>query len=128
MESGKFNIESWEETTIGEADGGPKLIRASVTQSYSGDIEGKGTLEYLITISSDDFSSFIGLERFVGQLDGNSGSFVLNHEGTHEDGVAKSSFKIISGSGTDELSGIRGEGSYEATHDKVTWTLDYNFE
>lgn len=128
MESGKFNIESWEETTIGEVVDGPKLIRASVTQSYSGDIEGKGTLEYLITTFTEDFSCFIGSEQFLGQLDGRSGSFILNHEGTHEDGVAKSSFQIVPGSGTDELSGIRGEGSYEATHDEVTLALDYFFE
>lgn len=123
----QFNIEKWDETPYSQNENGPELIRASVTQSYTGDIDGEGVLEYLMTTFDEDFSTFIGTERVVGKLDGRSGSFVLDHKGTHESGVAKSSFQIVENSGTGELSGIRGEGEYEATHEKTSFTLDYDF-
>lgn len=124
----EFNIENWEEAPFSEEENGPKLIRASVTQSYTGGIEGKGRLEYLMTTFNENFSRFVGIEQIVGKLDGREGSFVLNHEGTHEDGVAKSSFTIEPDSGTGELKGIRGQGNLEATHEEANVTLEYEFE
>lgn len=124
----QFKIESWEETPFDQDEKGPDLIRASVTQSYSGKISGKGTLEYLMTTFDESFSRFIGIEQVVGKLAGRSGSFVLNHKGTFENGIAKSTFQIEPGSGTGELEGIRGKGSFEATHEKADLTLEYDIE
>lgn len=126
--TGSFKIENWEETTFSEKEDGPKLIRAEVQQSYKGGIEGEGILEYLITTFDKTFSTFIGTERITGRLDGRSGSFVLSHKGTFEDGVAKSTFEIEKGSGTGELEGISGEGSYEATHEETSFSLDYKLD
>jgi uncharacterized protein YydD (DUF2326 family) len=122
-----FKIENWKETTFSESEDGPKLIRAEVEQSYKGDIEGEGVLEYLITTFDETFSTFIGTERVTGKLAGRTGSFVLSHKGTFEDGVAKSSFQIEEDSGTGNLEGICGEGSYEATHEETSFRLDYDF-
>lgn len=123
-----FKIENWEETPFTNNEVGPKLAESSVEQTYSGDLDGKGTLKYLITTFDDEFSQFIGTERVVGELKGRAGSFILNHKGTHEDGVAKSSLEIVPGSGSGELSGIRGQGSFEASHENATLTLQYDFE
>lgn len=125
--SSQFKIGKWDETSFSQAENGPELIRASVKQSYIGGIEGEGILEYLITTFDEDFSTFIGTERVVGELDGHSGSFVLDHKGTHKEGVAKSSFRIVENSGTGELNDIRGRGSYEATHEEISVTLDYHW-
>jgi hypothetical protein len=37
-----------------------------VTKSFSGDIEGEGTLEYLMAYREDGSASFVGLERVEG--------------------------------------------------------------
>lgn len=121
----QFKIENWEETPFNEHSDGPTLTQAGVSQTYTGELEGKGILKYLITTFDEDFSRFIGTERIVGELDGRAGSFVLIHKGTHEEGVAKSNFQIVPDSGTGELSGISGEGSFEATHEKSALTLEY---
>lgn len=123
-----FKINSWNEKPFSMSDKGPKLIRASVTQTYSGALVAKSTIEYLMTTFADDTSTFIGIEEILGELEGKSGSFLLEHDGTHKDGVAKSDFKIIPNTGTGKLSGIRGEGSYEATHETADLTLEYDFE
>lgn len=124
----QFEIDSWEETTVSQVEDGPNVIRASVTQSYTGDLEGEGKLEYLMTTFDDTFSTFMGTEQFVGELKNRRGSFVLSHEGTHENGVAKSKYHIVENSGTGELTGIRGEGEFEATEQQVKFSLDYYFE
>lgn len=121
-----FKIDSWNEESFSKSEDGPKLNRASVTQSYSGSLEAKSTLEYLTTTFSDEVSDFIGIEEIVGELEGKKGSFLLDHKGTHENGVAKSSFEIIPNSGSGELSGIRGNGSFEASHESAELTLDYS--
>ncbi len=123
-----FNIDSWNENPFSLSEDGPKLIQASVTQTYSGALEAKSTIEYLMTTFADDTSSFIGIEEVLGELGGKSGSFLLKHDGTHKDGVAKSNFEIVPNSGTDELAGIRGNGSYEASHESAKLTLEYDFE
>ncbi len=124
----QLEIDSWEETTVSQVEGGPNVIRASVTQSYTGDLEGEGKLEYLMTTFDDTFSTFIGTEQFVGELRNRRGSFVLSHEGTHENGIAKSKYHIVENSGTGELTDIRGEGEFEATEQQVKFSLDYYFE
>lgn len=123
-----FKIDSWNEEPFSLSDDGPSLNRASVIQTYSGSLEAKSTIEYLMTTFADDTSTFIGLEEILGELEGKSGSFLLEHNGTHKDGVAKSDFEIIPNSGTGELSGIQGKGSYEATHERAELSLEYYFE
>lgn len=84
-----FEVASWDEQPFSEVDGGPRLTRATVTKSFHGDIEGEGTLEYLMVHRDDGSASFVGLERVIGRLGDRSGSFVLQHTGTFEGGTAK---------------------------------------
>ncbi len=63
-----FQVNSWDEKPFHEIDGGPKLTRASLTKTFRGDLEGEGTLEYLMIHGKDGVSSFMGVERVVGRL------------------------------------------------------------
>jgi hypothetical protein len=124
-----FGIKSWDEKPYDEVEGAPKLMRASVTKSYQGDIEGAGKLEYLMMYRTAGSASFMGLERVTGSIGGRSGSFVLQHSGTFEDGVAKVTVTIVPGSGTGGLRGMRGEGGFNVGHQPpYIMTLDYGFE
>jgi len=123
-----FKIESWNETEFSKSEDGPKLNKASVTQSYSGALEASGTIEYLMATFRGDVSTFIGIEEVIGKLEEKSGSFLLQHNGTHEDGVAKSTFEIIPHSGTGQLESISGKGHYEASHEDSVFKLFYEFK
>src|SRR5258708_22287477 len=124
-----FTIKSWDEKTYEEMEGAPKLTRAGVTKSYKGDIEGEGKVEYLMMYRTACSASFIGLERVTGSVGGRSGSFVLQHSGTFEDGVAKVILAVVPGSGTGDLRGMTGEGGFNAGHQPpYAMTLDYGFE
>ena len=112
----RFAIKSWDEKAYSEGQDQPKLTRASVTKSFTGDLEGESHVEYLMMYRSDGTAAFVGLERVVGRLGGKSGSFVLQRTGVFESGEAKESYSVVSGSGTGELQGLRGEGSSAVGH------------
>jgi hypothetical protein len=112
----RFAITSWDEKPYSEGQDLPKLTRAAVTKTFTGDIEGEGHVEYLMMYCSDGSATFVGLERVVGHLGGKAGSFVLQRTGTFDNGVAKESYVVVSGSGTGELRGLRGEGESAVGH------------
>jgi len=125
----RFAIKSWDEKAYSEVQGLPKLTRATVSKTFSGDIEGDSQVEYLMMYRSDGSASFVGLERVVGRLNGKSGSFVLQRIGTFEGGQAKESYSVVSGSGTGELRTLRGEGTSSVGHgSEHPFTLTYELE
>lgn len=124
-----FVQKSWEESPYDQKEGQATLTRASVRASYHGDIEGEGTLEYLMAYPSNDYASFTGFQRVVGSLSGRSGSFVLRTNGTFENGEAEETWSIVPGSGTEDLRGLRGGGSLVRLDDtRASVTLDYDLE
>lgn len=112
----RFAIKSWDEKPYSEGPDQPKLTRAAVTRTFTGDIVGEGQVEYLMLYRGDGSATFVGLERVVGQVAGKAGSFVLQRTGVFEQGVAKESYVVIPGSGTGELRGLRGEGTSAVGH------------
>src|SRR5258706_4949348 len=122
----RFAIKSWDEKPYSEGQDLPKLTRASVTKTFTGDIAGEGHVESLMMYRSDGSATFVGLERVVGEVAGKAGSFVLQRTGVFENGVAKESFSVIPGSGTGELRDLRGEGTSAVGHGtEHTLTLNY---
>ena len=127
--TGAIEGQTWNEQTYSEIGGGAKLTRVAVTNLFHGDIEGEGTLEYLMVYHDESTGSFIGLEHVAGYVGERSGSFVLQHSGTFEGGTVQATWFVVPGSGTGDLSGLQGEGGFVAKHGQqhVSFTLDYVF-
>lgn len=128
---GTFTSTSWDEQPFSEVEGSGKLTHTRVTNVFEGDITGETTLQYLMTYRGDDFASFTGLERVVGQIDGRSGSFVLQQSGTWEGGVVRADWTVVPGSGTGELATLRGQGGFtwDGQHDQAgSYTLEYELD
>jgi hypothetical protein len=127
--SGRFAIKSWDEKPYSEAPNQPKLTRASVVKTLTGDVEGEGHVEYLMMYRNDGTAAFVGLEQVTARIDGRSGSFVLQREGVFEDGLAKESYSVIPGSATGELRGLRGDGATSVGHGmEHPFELSYELE
>ena len=125
----RFAIKSWDEKPYSEGEGLPKLTRASVIKTFTGDIEGEGQVEYVMMYRSDGSASFLGMERFVGRVGGKTGTFVLQRIGVFEDGQAKESYSVIPGSATGELLGLRGDGSTALGHGtEYPFMLNYELD
>ena len=128
--TGEIETTFWEENAYGGADEGPKFTRANVTTTFRGDIEGNGVSEYLMAYTDDGHASFAGLERIEGRLVGRSGSFAILHDGTFADGNLRSGWSVVPGSGTGDLLGLRGNGTYlnEGSEPTTDYTFEYEFE
>src|SRR5436190_24177423 len=112
--TGTLRSTSWTEEPFAEVDGAPKLSHDRVVHAFTGDIEGEGTWQGLNAYQDEATADFIGYERVVGRLGGRSGSFVLRVSGRYANGEAQIEWTIVPGTGTGELRGIRGDGTYVA--------------
>jgi hypothetical protein len=125
----RFAIKTWDEKPWSEGPELPRMTRASVAKTFTGDIEGEGHVEYLMTYRSDGSATFVGLERVVGRLGGRTGSFVLERAGVFESGLAKETYSVVPGSATGELQGLRGDGTSAVGHGlEHPFTLSYELE
>ena len=125
----RFAIKSWEEKTYSEGQDLPRLSRASVARTFTGDIDGEGQVEYLMMYRDDGSATFIGFERIVGQIGGRTGSVVLQRTGVFEGGQAKETYSVVHGSATGELRGLRGDGTSAVGHGlEHPFVLEYQLD
>jgi hypothetical protein len=57
---GSFRVTAMNEDRYEELDDGGKLTRAWGEQTFSGDIEGEGTVQWLMSYRSDGTARFVG--------------------------------------------------------------------
>ena len=55
---------------------------------------------------------------------------MLQQVGTYEGTTARATWQVVPGSGTGDLTGLRGEGGYVAEHGQpqAPYTLDYDLD
>jgi hypothetical protein len=112
--SGTFEIEGWDEQAVHDRAGEVKLTRVSGVQRFTGDIEGDGTVEWLMCYAPDGTARFVGLQRIEGSIGARRGSFVVESSGDHDGASSKGTWTVIAGSGAGDLAGISGEGGFDA--------------
>jgi len=123
---GSFELASWQEDTYEDLGDGAKLTRASVTQTFNGDVDGEGAVEWLMAYRPDGTAHFVGLQRIRGAVDGHKGTFVLATIGEFDGQMASWTASVVAGSGTAELVGMTGSGKFDAPRGpKATFDLDY---
>jgi len=111
-----FSLKRWDEKPYDEAEGAPKLTRASVVYGFDGELSGEGRLEYLMAYLPDATALFVGFQRFVGRVGSREGSLIFKHGGRFADGVASDTWSVMPGSGTGDLAGIKGQIEFSASH------------
>ena len=124
-----ITVHKYEPSAYDEPTGGPVLTRIHVEESFSGDIAGDGVVEFLQAARADGSASFVGIERVTGELGGRRGTFLLQDAGTVQDNIVSGDWFVITGSGTGQLAGLRGEGGFRANlGESAQVHLDYWFE
>lgn len=118
---------NWDEKPYHEA--APlKSTEAKIDIVMHGAIEAAGPGRYLMQYPTAETCHYAGYLVMDGKLEGKAGQFIIYEVGDWTNGVAASKWQIVEGSGTAELQGISGHGSYAAEHDKtVHYELSYEF-
>lgn len=123
------NVFSYQPVAYDEPAEGPALGKIHLEESFSGDIEASGVVEFLQSTNADGSANFVGIERVDGTLAGRRGTFLLQNAGTVSGNVVSADWFVIPGSGTGELSGLRGTGGLRANLGQGgTVRLDYWYE
>lgn len=123
---GTFEIAGWDEKTYLQLENGGKLTEAKVTQKFTGDLVGEGSVIWLMAYTAKGTARFVGLQRIVATVAGKKGSFLVETTGDFDGTVAEGDWTIIEDTGSDDLAGISGEGSFGAPHgSKAEYQLDY---
>ena len=120
-----FTIDVWEPAesdALAEPEGrGPATGRALVRKTYTGPLVGTSVAE-LLTTQGEGGAAYLAQERVVGELEGRSGSFVLQHGAAGGDGQELRQWAyVVAGSATGGLAGLQGTGVI--AHELLT--LDY---
>lgn len=125
----KIEVHTYEPQPYDSPSGGPELMELRITEAFHGDIEGEGAVRFLQAVRADGSASFVGIERVTGTVGGRSGTFLLQDSGTLEGNIVSGTWFVVPGSGTGELTGLRGDGGFTANlGEGADVTLDYWFE
>jgi len=105
------------------------LSEVHITETFAGDINADSTVRALQLQRADHSANLVSMQRVSGKLGWREGSFVLQGSETVENGNIKATWSVVPGSGTDGLTGLRGEGGFQGQFGKATdaW-LNYWFE
>lgn len=106
---------------------GVALGRMSLDKRFEGDLIGTGKGEMLSALTPLKGSAgYVAIERITGTLHGRSGSFVLQHKGTMDQGAQQLSITVVPGSGTGALAGITGNFKLNIVDGKHFYELEYS--
>ena len=122
---GGFEVKTWDETPCA-GESALRLTRASATARVHGMLEGDALMEFLMMYRDDGTASYVGLHRITGQLGGRAGTFAIQERGVFDGTTSHGEWTVVSGSGTNELAGLRGSGSAKAkSPTESMYHLDY---
>ena len=109
-----------------ESPGASSLGRLSLDKKFWGDLVAVGKGEMLTAMTPTKGSAaYVAIERVTGALDGREGSFVFQHVGTMQDGSQQLTIVVVPDSGTEALSGIRGNFNINIVDGKHFYEFDY---
>ena len=98
----------------------------ALTKNYSGAITGTGTGHMLMVRTATEGSAgYVAIEKVEGSLDGNSGSFLLQHHGIMDRGKPSLSITVVPDSATGQLVGLSGAMTLNNQDETHHYTLSY---
>lgn len=121
-----FEVTSWEQATYNEPADAPSLARATVKKVFRGEVEAESTAELLLRRPDEMSGGYIGSERIVGKVGNRAGSFVVQHGATQDGDTFEVYGRVLPGSGTGDLAGIRGTATFQHDANGAVFTLDYD--
>jgi hypothetical protein len=123
---GTFDVQPGGEDRYEALDDGAALSHAWGDQRFSGDIEGDGSIHWLMAYGADRTARYVGQQRIRGTIDGRTGVVVIAAGGMFDGERSTGQWSIVPGMATGELAGIAGSGTFTAgPGPQGTYELEY---
>lgn len=126
--NGTFEATSWDESDVSKVDDGPRVARFTMTAQHHGVIEGAGTAHAAMYYGADGTGVSLGYEQIVGTVDGKRGSFVLEERSSYDAKGVSTTWRVVPGSGTDELASLGGTGEWATPMGTSPIPYSFDFE
>jgi hypothetical protein len=99
----------------------------TIDKEFHGDLVGTSKGEMLMASSSSvkNSAGYVAIEKVTGTLDGRSGTFYLQHNGTMTRGAGDLTITVIPDTGTDALLGLSGRMNIIIADGKHSYDFDY---
>lgn len=120
---------TFEVKTKPQADPGsdPNLTRLTLEKEFHGDLEGSSKGQMLGAYTDVKGSAgYVAMEKVAGKLNGRTGTFVLQHSGTMQDGKLQLNVTVVPDSGTGELTGLAGTMKIIMADGKHSYDFEYS--
>ena len=102
--------------------------RILLTKKFSGDLQATARGQMLSAGTATRGSAgYVAIDHVTGELDGRTGSFVLQHSGSMNRGVPTLSIMVVPDSGAGELMGLTGTLSINIVDGKHLYDFLYSF-
>ena len=110
MISGKFDLVLKPLDTYAAGVDGVKLGRMGIDKTFFGGLSAVSKGEMLNALSPVEGSAgYVAVEQVTGELEGRTGSFVLQHYGHMGEGGRHLTLEVVPNSGSGELKGLTGK-------------------
>lgn len=125
LAKGSFEV-SLEPLAFEGAAEGAKVGRMSIDKDISGDLTAS-TQGQMLTAMTDTAGSagYVAIEHVTGSLNGQAGSFVLQHSATMDRGVPNMRITVVPDSGTGALKGLAGDFQINIVDGKHLYEFTY---
>jgi hypothetical protein len=122
---GTFEVKLVPQPKDDHADGAT-LGRLTIDKQFHGDLTGVSRGQMLSALTPVKGSAgYVALEVVTGTLAGRTGTFVFQHSGTMNRGVATLALTVVPDSGTGELTGLAGAMAIIIADGKHSYEMDY---
>ena len=111
-----FTVTSWEEQPFDGPSDGLKITQAIVSTNFVGDIQGVGSVIYIMKHQENGMANFIGLQQINGSIGNLKGTFAIEQNGFFDGKEAKGTCIVQKGSGTGDFANLNGEGRIHSPH------------
>ena len=102
--------------------------RYSLDKQFHGALEATSKGEMLSAMGTEKGSGgYVAIERVTGTLDGRAGTFILQHNGTMQNGVYHLNVIVVPDSGTAQLTGLQGTMEIIIKEGKHSYDFSYSF-
>jgi hypothetical protein len=106
--------------------GDPTVGRMSIEKQFRGDLEATSKGQMLaVGTEVKGSAGYVAMERVSGTLDGQSGTFALQHSGTMTRGEGQLAITVVPDSGTGQLAGLTGKMSINIADGQHSYEFDY---
>lgn len=124
--SGEFTVQMNPIEGYAQGADGINLGHMSIDKQFSGDLDATSKGEMLSAMTATQGSAgYVAIEQVIGAVEGNKGSFVLQHFGTMNKGKDHLVLEVVPDSGAGDLVGISGTMKINMRDGKHFYVFEY---